>query len=211
MAATWNAPNLACPVCRGVFPPGASSRGEPFPCPACRRTIEAEVFPALFRPLTEGAGASRAVGGGAVCFYHPEHTAQAPCDTCGRFLCALCDLPLANGHHCPVCVENLARKPTENPWTSHRLLWGRAALLIAVVPFVAYPITFLTFLTAPLAVILAALWWKKPGSVTGAGKLSLVLAILFGIAQILLWVAVLMWLVGVVGDRFEPSGEAMSE
>ena len=165
----------------------------------------------MFRARTGSAHAGQAVAGGATCFYHPAHTAQVPCDACGRFLCALCDLPLADRHLCPACVDTLSRKPAENPWTPHRLLWGRAALLIAVVPFVAYPMTFLTFLTAPLAVVLAALWWKKPGSVTGGGKLALVLAIVLASAQILLWVAGALWFVGVVGERFEARVEASSE
>jgi hypothetical protein len=164
--------------------------------------VEGAVFPALSRPLAVGTAAGAQMENGATCFFHPQHAAHVPCDNCGRFLCALCDLPLGGRHLCPVCVENATRKSAENPWIAHRFLWGRAALLIAVVPAIAYPFTFLTFLTAPLTLILVLLWWKKPAGLTGSGgRLSLGLAMVFAVLQILAWISAVFVLVGIFQSK----------
>jgi hypothetical protein len=152
--------------------------------------------------MAVGAAAGPLMENGATCFFHPQHAAQVPCDNCGRFLCALCDLPLGGRHLCPTCIENTSRQSSENPWIAHRFLWGRAALLIALIPALAYPFTFLTFLTAPVTLVLALLWWNKPAGLTGnGGRLSLVLAVLFAGLQILAWIGAVFVFVGLIKNR----------
>jgi hypothetical protein len=56
--------------------------------------------------VTPGRAAEAAlVAGEAICFFHPTKKAVVPCDRCGRFLCALCDLPMGSAHFCPPCLE----------------------------------------------------------------------------------------------------------
>lgn len=163
--------------------------------------MESATFPALTRPVAAGVQAAPMIENGATCFFHPRNAAHVPCDDCGRFLCALCDLPLGGRHLCPSCIETAVRKPTENPWSSNRFLWGRAALIASLGPVLFYPFTFLTFLTAPAALVLCILWWKKPGSLTGGGRLSLVLALIFSVAQILVWIAIVLLFVGIISRK----------
>jgi len=202
---------LSCPVCRGELPLDLAAIHQPFDCPSCRRTVTCLPFPALTRPRAVGAAAGPQIENGATCFYHPDHSAQIPCDHCGRFLCALCDLPLNGRHLCPVCLDNTDRQLTENPRPSHRFLWGRAALFLSITPAIIYPMTLITFLTAPLAIILSLLWWKKPPGLTGSGgRLSLVLALIFSILQILAWITVVIVLVGILQSKAQ-FGPAIQE
>jgi hypothetical protein len=192
---------ISCPACRAKIPSDAAANGQPFRCPSCRRKVEGAVFPALTRPLSEGMQAAPLMENGATCFFHPQNAAHVPCDDCGRFLCALCDLPLGGRHLCPSCIDRATRKPAENPWSSHRFLWGHAALLASVAPALVYPFTFLTFITAPAALVLCILWWKKPAGLTGGGRLPLVLALIFSVVQILVWIAAVFVFVGIIGRK----------
>ena len=75
-------------------------------CPACRSQFRADVYPAADRSVASGtAGKAIQTDKEAGCFYHPRKKAILPCSTCGRFLCALCDIEFNGTHLCPQCFE----------------------------------------------------------------------------------------------------------
>src|SRR5882672_11172949 len=97
---------VTCPRCHTILPEQVINTGTVDPCPACSIPIQVEVFPAFFKPVEPGsAGETILVEGEASCFYHPKKRASVPCGSCGRFLCALCDVELKGGHICPTCLE----------------------------------------------------------------------------------------------------------
>ncbi len=84
-------------------------------------------------------------------------------------------------------------------------------MFLSITPAIIYPMTLITFLTAPLAIILSLLWWKKPPGLTGSGgRLSLVLALIFSILQILAWITVVIVLVGILQSKAQ-FGPAIQE
>lgn len=181
---------LSCPKCRADLPEDLPPAGVPAPCPACRRPIEGLIFPAYHRRPTTGKGADAVVAAeDAGCFYHPQSRAAVPCDQCGRFLCALCDLEIGGQHLCSACVESGRKKKRMSHLDDGRVLYGRLALMVALLPLLFWP---LTVVTGPAAVFLAIYGWNKPRSLTGGGRVSHVFAILIGLAETLGWLSLLL-------------------
>jgi hypothetical protein len=148
-----------------------------------------EVFPAMFR-RTDGGGLGETVASSeeAACFYHPQKRAVVPCDGCGRFLCALCDVELNNQHLCPGCIQSGRRKGKLRNLENERVLYDRIALTVSIVPLLIWPFTVVS---APAALYLAIRHWKSPRSiVTRGASLRFSLAMLFALAQIGGWFAI---------------------
>jgi hypothetical protein len=134
------------------------------------------LFPALNRPADLGATAVTALmDGEATCFYHPQKRAHVPCDACGRFLCALCDLDLNGRHLCPACLESGARKGRIQELERQRTRWDQITWTVLILP----PLVSCGFL-APVAALagLGILAWKRkaPLSIVDNARLSLGLA-----------------------------------
>lgn len=174
-----------CSKCQMPLPASALNTGQFSECPFCSVPIQVEVFPALFNPSQTGsAGETILVEGEASCFYHPQKRAAVPCAACGRFLCSLCDVDLNGQHICPVCLESGQKKGKLTELQNKRTLYDSAALSLALLPLLMWP---LTVLTAPAAVITAIYAWNKPSSIVARTRLRIYLAIFFGLAEIGGW------------------------
>jgi hypothetical protein len=117
----------------------------------------------------------------ASCFYHPDKRAVIPCDSCGRFLCSLCDIELNNRHICASCLETGQEKGKIKNLENHRKLHDSIALHLAVLPIV----------TAPVAFYLAIRHWKTPSSVIPRSKIRQILALLISGGQMVGWSALI--------------------
>ena len=150
---------LDCPKCRRTVPEVYWQGVDLVRCPACQGEFEQLRFPALAASRRVDRAATLA-SGEANCFFHAQNRAEAACDGCGRFVCAVCRVPFAGQHFCPSCLENRAdrRKLPEN----HRVLFDHIALVLAVLPLLIWPVTLLT---APAALGFSFWGWKKPGSI----------------------------------------------
>ena len=137
--------------------------GRMAPCPGCGAGTMVEVFPAMFR-RTDGGGLGETVASSeeAACFYHPQKRAVVPCDGCGRFLCALCDVELNNQHLCPGCIQSGRRKGKLRNLENERVLYDRIALTVSIVPLLIWPFTVVS---APAALYFAIRHWKSPRSI----------------------------------------------
>jgi hypothetical protein len=178
-------PSVPCPRCRSPLPLTEPATGLFTPCPGCGVPARLEVFPALLRPVAAGASAeSILVESEASCFYHPQKRAAIHCQSCGRFLCALCDVELNGQHLCPPCLEAGQRKGTMGELVNRRTLYDSAALSLALLPLLVWP---LTVITAPATIVLALYGWSKPGSLVPRTKVRFVLAILIGLLEMFGW------------------------
>src|SRR4029077_2679455 len=102
---------LTCPKCNAPLPDSVAGTAEASRCPICQVELMIAAFPALRRGIGTGqVGGLGLLEGEAACFYHPERRATVPCDSCGRFLCALCDVDWGGKHFCPGCLESGKRK-----------------------------------------------------------------------------------------------------
>jgi len=155
-------------------------------CPGCDAPLEANVFPALFRGTTQAQfGEHIVVEGEASCFYHPQKRAVIPCGGCGRFLCALCDVELNDQHLCPACLESGRKKGKLTQLETKRTLYDTAALSLATVPILMFPVTIVT---APLAIMLAVYSWFRPSSIVYRTRVRAYLAIGLALLQITGWI-----------------------
>jgi hypothetical protein len=147
------------------------------------------VFPALYKPIGPGsAGEHVVMDNEASCFYHPHKKAVIPCDNCGRFLCALCDVELHDRHLCPNCLESVQKKGELQHLDKERVLYDNIALRVAVYPVILLFLWFVTIITAPAAIVISLKYWNKPTSMLPRTKIRFILAILIATAQIGIWV-----------------------
>ena len=172
---------ILCTECSSPVPAAYFNAQVFAACPSCNAQILVRAFPALFRPVQQGIVGERITDAGqAACFYHPNKTAHVPCEACGRFICALCDVELHGQHLCPACIESGRRKGALTTLESKRLLWDNIALSTAVLP----PLLscgWLAIISSPAAILLAILGWRKPGSIAPRGKWRFVVAIIFAL------------------------------
>lgn len=154
-------------------------------CPSCGVPLRVDVFPSLFKPLPAGRpGDTLVIDNESSCFYHPQKKAVIPCDNCGRFLCALCDIELNGQHLCPTCLEAGKKKGALKSLENHRVLYDSSALRLALYPILIW---WLTLITAPVALFLAIRYWKAPSSIMPRTKIRFILAIVFASVQIVGW------------------------
>jgi hypothetical protein len=193
---------VLCPKC-SVPVPAAYFNAPVFgSCPACGVQLRVRLFPALLRPVTAGSVGDRITDAGqAACFYHPHKTAHVPCDACGRFICALCDVELQGQHLCPSCVESGRRKGTLTTFENKRMLWDSIAITTAVLPLLV--LWFASFITAPAAIIVAIIGWRKPRSLAPRrAKPRFIFAIVFSVLVLVGW-GVGIWYLVTQANTFE--------
>jgi hypothetical protein len=156
------------------------------PCPTCRVALRADVYPAMFRPLNIGSAGERLMADkDASCFYHATKKAVVSCSTCGRFLCALCDVEFKDLHLCPQCLEKGRTKRKIKSLENTRTCYDTIALYLAFIPMLfVWP----TLLTAPIALFMGIRYWKTPTSIIPRTKIRFVVAILLAVTQIVGWV-----------------------
>lgn len=176
----------ACPKCRVHLGPGMYNLGEFARCPNCQSPLWVEVFGALFRPAaTTTTGEAVMIPGESACFYHDAKKAVVVCDSCGRFLCALCDCILSGRHYCPPCLESGDQKRNIEHLEKSRPLHGRQALVLAILPL---------FITGLAALFVTLRYWKAPGSLVQPQRWLMPTALVLASLQTLAYAALFGWL-----------------
>ena len=176
-----------CPKCKSAADVSQLNSGELVTCLRCDSQIQVEVFPALFRSAAVGAAAETIVAEGeAGCFFHPQKRAIVPCESCGRFLCALCDVELHGQHLCPACLELGRKQGKLKSLENHRTLYDSAALLCATLPVLVglWP----SMIGAPMALFLCVRYWNAPSNYVRPGKWRFILAAILAVAEIVGWI-----------------------
>jgi hypothetical protein len=180
-----NAP-VQCPHCRAPLAGEFFNQPDLAPCPACSVPLQVEIFPAFFRKASPGqSGEAILVEGESGCFFHPQKKAVRPCDSCGRFLCALCDCELNGQHFCPACLEAGKTRGKIKSLDSQRTLYDSIALALAVYPLLIF---YFTLVTAPMSLFIAIRHWKSPPSLVRRSRIRFVIAGILAILQIAGWV-----------------------
>lgn len=184
---------MRCTHCQAPIPIEAVNTGTLVPCGRCGTRLRVDLFPAALSPgPTVQAGETLVSDQEAGCFYHPGKKAVTACDTCGRFLCALCDVELSGRHTCFSCLEREKHQTSNNSLDNHRTLYDGIALRLSVLPLLFF---WITVITAPLSLFMVFRYWKAPTSIVGRTRIRFVLAAIFSSVQILAWSAGLYVLV----------------
>jgi hypothetical protein len=182
-----------CPECRTPIREIEINQLHLSSCSGCNCLLQAELFPAYFRI----SGATQTVEdaileGESTCFYHPAKKAVLPCAGCGRFMCSLCDCDLGGEHFCPACLEaGRTRKKIKNI-ERQRTRYDNIALSLVVFPMILF---YVTFITAPIAIVIAIRHWNSPASMIHRTRTRLVIAVLLASLQILGWCALVIFLI----------------
>lgn len=146
-----------CPQCNTSIRPN-NKRDRLVGCPQCKERFIFEFFPALTAPA--GTSTARAVleSGESSCFYHSDKVAVQSCAYCGRFLCALCEVPIDGQHLCPMCLaKGKDAIATSSSLNSHAL-HDSIALTVALLTLFFWPFAVLT---GPVALYLIFKNYRK--------------------------------------------------
>ena len=85
-------------------------------CPDCRKPFEATAFrPPQRRLEVVSVAASLTPEGANACANHAHNAAVTNCVRCGLFICALCNMDVGTGPHCPSCFDRLQADDALSP------------------------------------------------------------------------------------------------
>ena len=179
-------PQIACPNCGAFFRASVLELQAMTECPACSRLTQINLFPAFDRPVAAGAAAEKVVmDGEATCFYHAGHRAHVPCDACGRFLCALCDLDLNGRHYCPQCLEVAMTKNTVQELERNRTRWDRIISTLLLAPLLLC-FTIMIMPITSLAVLILIGWkWNAPASLVTNTRVHLIVYAVVAVLELM--------------------------
>jgi len=179
---------LACPSC-GQALVAQEGLGPAGPCPQCGRRLQYWVGPLFKRQGLARAGA-RAVAGDAVCYFHPGRRAETSCGACGRFLCALCDIPMGEAHLCPSCLEE-GRSPQAQALQSQKRTRVERLVLVGALISLVPPFVFVSFLSAPALLFFGLRGWAStaalPPFIRRGARLRLSVGAFIGLAEAAVW------------------------
>lgn len=144
---------LTCPKCRQALSTlPASELAGLSACPACGQALEVTLFPAFGRgPNVGQAGANRLSDADAACYFHPTKRAEVPCDRCGRYVCALCQLELEGQNLCPSCLTSGGQQGTILALEKERFRWDSLVWMLVLGP----PLSICFWVLAPVTCLAA--------------------------------------------------------
>lgn len=176
---------LTCSSCQR--PIGAAAARTPvLQCDGCATTLEIIRFPALVKTIAPGSLPERLVADEASCFYHDSRQAEAACDSCGRFICTLCDLKMEDEHLCPNCLSQGRKEGKREELKKTHFCADQLALTVAALPLLFFPVTLVT---GPLTIVILLYYRKHPGSlVRGNSGFRKGLALILALLQVLFWI-----------------------
>ena len=177
---------VRCPSCLAELPVVDGAVGaETLTCGRCRATVEVETFPAQWRKVQPGRAGELVTGEEAACFVHTDRRAEAACDACGRFMCALCEVRVGEQRLCVACLESGRRAGRLAQVERGRTIFALVALRVALFGLLLGPFGPVAGMSA---IVLAVVGLLKPASLTGRRYHgSAIVALLLGGALTLGW------------------------
>ena len=146
------------------------------------------LFPACIRERNAVRADAVLEAGQSSCFFHPKLTATALCEVSGRMICDLCKTEF-NGK--VVSFEALQSLLVQKGMVGRdavRIRWDEIALVLAVLPML---LIFPTVITAPTALVICAVHWRKgPTSIVRRSGWRYLVAGLLALGQSGFW----LWL-----------------
>ena len=188
-------PQIPCPRCAILVNPPPATGLTSFLCPSCGLPLEAWLFPALFHTLPAGAQPEPATEGEATCYNHVTRKAVLVCESCGRFLCSLCDLETNQRHYCPSCFEARQAAGRLSQLPTQLLRYDRIALGLSVLS--VFMCCWPSILTAPAVIFLAIRYWNAPGSESSGARVGMIASVILSLLQLAWWAVMVISLISV--------------
>jgi hypothetical protein len=189
---------IPCTKCNEPLPHNLYNTSSLEVCPSCGVSIQVDAFPALLKEHEEGqSGEDIMLEDESSCFFHPQKRAVIPCDVCGRFLCALCDIEFSGQHICSQCLEVGKKKRKMKRLETDRVQYDDIALTLAIFPVFLF--VWPTIITAPISLFIAIRYWRAPLSIVPRTKVRFILAIFLSSVQIIGWTFLFLKLLAGMG------------
>src|ERR1700733_9576692 len=131
---------VACTNCNAPIP-SVLLDGAFHMCPRCQTWLEVHLFPAFTAERVVTPAEPVLIDGESSFFYPPQKKAQLACESCGRYLCALCDVEISGAHRCPRCLEAGKRKQDLQVLEMQHTRYDRIALALTTVTLLFWPVT----------------------------------------------------------------------
>jgi uncharacterized paraquat-inducible protein A len=163
-------------------------------CPDCNKPFEATAFRPPQRKLEVLSLAAALTPEGAnACANHARNAAVTNCVRCGLFICALCDMDVGTGPHCPSCFDRLRADDALSPAATRYRDYASMARIAMIAGL------FFSFVFMGIPFAAASLFYARKGfkQLRGEGrsKIGLIIIIIVAILEIiggLAWIAVLI-------------------
>src|SRR5205085_5021747 len=109
------------------------------------------------------------------------NTAVTTCRRCGVFICALCDMNVGSGSHCPSCFDRLRNEGSLQPARTRFRDYASMARISAIlgIPFIAFGIAF-----GPLVLYYARKGLQQRRA-EGRSTIGVRIAAIFGLFELL--------------------------
>ena len=170
-----------CSKCGQESSPGKNYDSSLFyKCSSCKSRNYVEIFPAIRNEIQKGERPEAAMNEESTCFKHSTNIAVAACESCGVYMCKLCDLEIEGRHLCPDCLKN---KPPELKTTTQKtILYDELALHLTTIPLIIFG--YVLIITAPIAVVMSIVCWNKVNTPYKRSRWRFVVAFILGLIEI---------------------------
>jgi uncharacterized paraquat-inducible protein A len=152
-------------------------------CPDCNKSFEATAFrPPQHRLEVVSVAAALTPEGANACANHARNAAVTNCVRCGLFICALCNMDVGTGPHCPSCFDRLRANNALSPAaTRYRDYASMARIAMIAGLFFSF-----MFLGIPFAAV--SLFYSRKGfkqlREEGRSKIGLIIVIIVALLEI---------------------------
>jgi uncharacterized paraquat-inducible protein A len=152
-------------------------------CPDCNKPFEATAFrPPERRLEVVSVAAALTPEGANACANHAHNAAVTNCVRCGLFICALCNMDVGTGPHCPSCFDRLRADDALSPAVTRY----RDYVSMARIAMIAGLFFSFMFLGIPFAAV--SLFYSRRGfkqlREQGRSKIGLIIIIIVALLEI---------------------------
>lgn len=163
-------------------------------CPDCNKPFEATAFrPPQRRLEVLSVAAALTPEGANACANHEHNAAVTNCVRCGLFICALCNMDVGTGPHCPSCFDRLRANDALAPAATRYRDYASMAR-IAMIAGLFFSFMFLGIPFAAVSLYYSRKAFKQLRE-EGRSKVGLIIVIVMAILEIvggIAWLAALI-------------------
>jgi uncharacterized paraquat-inducible protein A len=153
-------------------------------CPDCNKPFEATAFrPPQRRLEVVSVAAALTPEGANACANHARNAAVTNCVRCGLFICALCNMDVGTGPHCPSCFDRLRADDALSPAATRYRDYASMAR-IAMIAGLFFSFMFLGIPFAAVSLFYARKGFKQLRD-EGRSKIGLMIIIIVAFLELI--------------------------
>jgi uncharacterized paraquat-inducible protein A len=163
-------------------------------CPDCYKPFEATAFrPPQRRLEVVSVAAALTPDGATACANHARNTAVTNCIRCGLFICALCNMDVGTGPHCPSCFDRLRADDALSPAATRYRDYASMSRIAMIAGL------FFSFMFMGIPFAAASLYYSRKGfkqlREEGRSKIGLIIIVILAVLEIVAGIAWIAFLI----------------